>query len=270
MVDWQTPLPVEVTSDRVALGFNALFYDKTIGEEESSPEVPDSMPSHTSDHLDKFQTFLSAYTINSFCHSLTEVMDVKGWARASKTQMTTTKVNALLPGIMSYYGAGQPVDIFFQIYQLGDFESFADNQEMQGLATLEMQFWVTTTSGDLEYAAGLNLKDTKFAFIAPIQDMSLTIEVTKLNVDSVDVLYCSFGRLSAVTVKLEINNGFRIVQPALNAALADMPINFPTNIFGIFEMEQLTLAYYDNYVYAGITPVFIDPYSATEEQAVFA
>lgn len=89
--------------------------------------------------------------------------------------------------------------------------------------------------------------------------MSLTIDVTSLNVGSVDVLYCSFGKLSAITVKLEINNGFRIIQPALNLWLSSLPLNFPTNVFGLFELEQLTLSYYDNYIYAGITPIFIGP-----------
>lgn len=89
--------------------------------------------------------------------------------------------------------------------------------------------------------------------------MSLTIDVTRLNVGSVDVISCTFGKLSGLTIKLEINNGFRVFQPKLNAILALKPINFPTNVFGIFELTQLTLSYYDNYIYAGITPIFIGP-----------
>lgn len=40
--------------------------------------------------------------------------------------------------------------------------------------------------------------------------MSLTIEVTRLNVGSVDVISSTFGKLSGITIKLEINNGFRV------------------------------------------------------------
>lgn len=40
--------------------------------------------------------------------------------------------------------------------------------------------------------------------------MSLTIDVTRLNVGSVDVISCTFGKLSGLTIKLEINNGFRV------------------------------------------------------------
>jgi len=219
------------------------------------------MPLHSTDHLDKFQTYISSYVINGFCGSLTEVMDIKGWVRADMLHdaLTTTTLNVLLPGIMSYYGPGMPVDTFFVLHSLGGFTSTAGNQEMLGKATLELQFWVTNSDGVLEYAAGLTLKDTAFGFIAPITDMSLAIEVTKLNVDKVVVLQCSWGKLNAVTVKLEINNGYRIIEPTLNHFLRKHPIQFPTNIFGVFELEQLTLSYYDDYVYAGITPIFIGP-----------
>jgi len=94
--------------------------------------------------------------------------------------------------------------------------------------------------------------------------MSLTIAVERLNVGSVDVLSCAFGKLSGLTIKLEINNGFRVVQPEINHKLAKKPINFPTNILGLFELRQLTLSYYNNYIYAGLTPIFIGPTSTNE------
>lgn len=243
-----------------AVGIKGLFYDKLIGQEEPTDAIP-PMPLHSTDHLDKFQTYISSYVINGFCGSLTEVMEIKGWVRSAAINdaVTTTTLNVLLPGIMSAYGAGQPVDTFFQLHQLGGFTSSAGNQEMKGVATLELQFWVPNSNGELEYAAGLMLDDTAFGFIAPITDMSLVIEVTKLNVDKVEILQCSWGKLNAVSVKLEINNGYRVIEPALNHFLKQNPINFPTNIFGIFELKALTLSYYDNYVYAGITPIFIGP-----------
>lgn len=130
---------------------------------------------------------------------------------------------------------------------------------MQGVITLELQFWVTKTDGTQEQAAALMLKDTAFGFIAPVSDLTLTIQTTKLNVDSVDVLQCAFGRLSGVSIKLEINNGYRIFEPTLNKVLSHKEINFPSNVFGLFELRSLTLSYYDNYIYAGLTPIFIGP-----------
>lgn len=141
---------------------------------------------------------------------------------------------------------------------------------MDGVITLELQFHVQKPDGTSEMAAALKLSDTEFGFIAPIDNMSLTIALTRLNVGSVDVLSCTFGRLSGLTIKLEINNGFRVVQPSLNAWLGKKAINFPTNIFGLFELQQLTLSYYNNYIYAGITPIFIGPSSTEQKELAYA
>lgn len=138
IVDWQTPEATVVTADRMAVGIKGLFFDKTVGEEEPLDLIPADMPYHSFDHIDKFQTYISSYVINGFCGSLTEVMEIKGWVHSAQTGLTTTLINALLPGIISYYGAGRPVDVFFQLHKLGSFQSFADNQEMQGVATLEL------------------------------------------------------------------------------------------------------------------------------------
>lgn len=67
-----------------------------------------------------------------------------------------------------------------------------------------------------------------------------------------------------MSVKLEINNGFKVAKPFLNKLLASKPLNFPKNVFGLFELTAMTLSYYDDYIYAGITPIFIGPESVYE------
>jgi len=66
--------------------------------------------------------------------------------------------------------------------------------------------------------------------------MNLTIAVERINVGSVDVISCTFGKLSGLVIKTEINNGFRVIQPSLNNWFSKKILNFPTNIFGIFEL----------------------------------
>lgn len=51
--------------------------------------------------------------------------------------------------------------------------------------------------------------------------------------------------------------------PVINGHLSKKPITVPHNIFGIFELHDLTLGYYDDYIYAGATPIFLAP--GTEE-----
>ena len=76
------------------------------------------------------------------------------------------------------------------------------------------------------------------------------------------MLQSNIGKLNPLTLKLEINNGFRVAQPIINHKLSNHVIHFPTNIFGIFELSRLTISYYNNYIYAGITPIFIGPQAA--------
>jgi len=97
----------------------------------------------------------------------------------------------------------------------------------------------------------------------------LQLTLTQFNVEKVKILQCSFGKLNAVSVKLEINNGFRVAKPLINRLLTDKPINFPTQVGNLFKLEALTLSYYDDYVYAGITPVFIGPTSAAKPEPTF-
>jgi hypothetical protein len=54
---------------------------------------------------------------------------------------------------------------------------------MKGVATLDIQFWIPKPEGYPEYAAGLTITDATFGFIAPIDDMTLTLQITKLHID---------------------------------------------------------------------------------------
>lgn len=135
---------------------------------------------------------------------------------------------------------------------------------MTANAQLELQFWVNLADGSKVLAADLMLNNIDLGFIAPITNMSLAISITRINVGSVTIISSTFGHLSGLVIKTEINNGFRVVQPSLNNWLATKEINFPTHILGVFELQQLTLSYYDNYLYVGITPIFIDPSLKTE------
>lgn len=75
MLDWQTPESCVVTDTNIGVGSKCLFFDKLIGEEEPQVKIPD-MPLHSTEHIEKFQTYLSSYTIDGFCASLLEVMDI--------------------------------------------------------------------------------------------------------------------------------------------------------------------------------------------------
>lgn len=56
---------------------------------------------------------------------------------------------------------------------------------MLGVGTFELQFWVHMDDGTKSEAAALMLQNTKFGFIAPTVGMTLTVQLTTVNVDSV-------------------------------------------------------------------------------------
>jgi hypothetical protein len=116
ILDWETPLPFEVTTSNIQLGIRGLFFDKELGEEEPAVAIPD-MPAHLNTHPEGYQTFISTYSIDSLLSSLLETAAIKFWVNSAAIpdtapfDITTTTVNALLPGIAGYYGGNLPVDI---------------------------------------------------------------------------------------------------------------------------------------------------------------
>jgi len=174
-------------------------------------------------------------------------------------KLTTDSVEILLPGITKTYGSGLPVDVRFNVTKLGNFQVSEANEEMSGTTTLTLEFWVEQTSGVPAMAADLRLNDVDFKFTALVNNMDVSLNITKVNIDSVDVISDTIGRLSALTIKLELNNGFRIGLPIFNKILAKHQISIPSNILGLFELSDLTLGYHNDYIYAGATPTFIGP-----------
>ena len=83
------------------------------------------MPAHLNTHPEGYQTFISTYSIDSLLSSLLETAAIKFWVNSAAIpdtapfDITTTTVNALLPGIAGYYGANLPVDIRVEIFELG-------------------------------------------------------------------------------------------------------------------------------------------------------
>lgn len=75
------------------------------------------MPAHLNTHTEGYQTFISTWSIDSLLSSVLEASSIKFWVNAAAIpetapfDITTTTVNALLPGISGYYGAGLPVDV---------------------------------------------------------------------------------------------------------------------------------------------------------------
>jgi len=140
---------------------------------------------------------------------------------------------------------------------LGNIGISASNSLMSGVGTLEVQFWAIKADGTTEMAIQSTLSQTKFGFTAQAENMAVSVQIDNFNSSNLTVDSCTFGNLSALKLKLELNNFIRFYLPHMNVWLGNHPIVLPSNIAGIFELSNLTLGYYDNYLYAGATPTFI-------------
>lgn len=104
IVDWETPQSAIITDTSFAIGVKGLMFDKDFGEEEPSVNVPD-MPYYDSSQAEKYQAYVSAYSIDGFFNSLIEVEGLHGWFNSTMmpewapVDLTTATINLLLPGI---------------------------------------------------------------------------------------------------------------------------------------------------------------------------
>ena len=178
---------------------------------------------------------------------------------AANPEFTTTLFNEAFPGLVDYYGADLPVDIEISITELGQIGVSAADSEMSGAGTVDLKMYVHTTDGTIEMALEMEATDTQFAFSAAVSDMDIFLNISRINSSKIVVDSCTFADPSALKIKLELNNLARYALAKLNPYLAENPIVVPKNIAGIFELSNLYLGYYDDYVFVGATPTFLPP-----------
>jgi len=175
------------------------------------------MPSKMTDHPEKFQAYLSTYVIDSIFSSWLQVGKIEGTVPStlipstSPVQFNTsdTTIKLVFPGIEAYYGSNIPLDVHFKVKTLGDFEITAADSVMAGLATLDMELWANKLDGTREMATSITLGDLTFGFSVLINDMLVSAQITDVYSTTVTVNSCTFGNLSALKLKIELNKGFK-------------------------------------------------------------
>ena len=263
-LDWSTANAAEVTDSYFGIGLRGLFFDSQIGEELPTTTIPE-MPLKLADHPEKFQAFVSTFALDTFFSAFLETGKIGAWLdhsvvpASAPVQLTSGDLNTVFPGMSDYYGADAPVDVHFTFSKIGDFSVVAEDSEMGGVATMNMDFWVTKADGTYEMATSVTLQDTSFGFSALVNAMNLSMQVVEVNSSKVIINSCTFGTLSAYKLKLELNNFFRFFLGPINTVLANHPVAIPSTVANLFELQDLTLSYFDDYIYAGATPVFIGP-----------
>lgn len=133
------------------------------------------------------------------------------------------------------------------------------NQNVALKGDLVLQVWVHTVDGSFVEACSLLLSSVQYQGSLLVADAGygVAIQIQQVYVDKITVQYSAIGFISTLTLKLEINNGFRLFMPYINTHLMAHSVPVPHNVFGIFTLSDLAIGYYDQYIYLGMTPTFL-------------
>ena len=261
-LDWETENKATVTNTYFAVAVKGLLFDKLQGEQEPSQYIP-VMPTFDTSRGQQFQAYVSSYSIDSFFSSWIEVGTVAAWFNSteipasSSTQLTTSSVNTLMPGIESYYGQNVPMDIYFDVIGVGNIGIYEENQEMDGNVDLQTQWWVNKADGTREMAAEITLQNMNVGFTATVLNMNVSLSLDAIKTVDVIIDSCAFGTISARSLKLKLNFFFTTFKVFINKWLNSMEIVIPSDIGGLFILSELYIEYYNDYIYAGATPTFV-------------
>lgn len=219
-LDWETQNKATVTDTYFGVGVKGLMFDKLTGETEPTQIIPE-MPTYDTSKNQQFQAYVSSYSIDSFFSSLVEVGTIAAWFNStmipagSPTQLDTSSVNNIMPGIEAYYGPNLPMDIYFDVIGAGNI-GISSDQVMDGNVDLKTQWWVNLADGTRVMAAEIMLQNMNFGFTAIVADMNVTLSIDAIKTVDVIVDSCAFGTISARALKLKLNFFFTTFKVFIN------------------------------------------------------
>lgn len=151
------------------------------------------------------------------------------------------------------------MDIQFTPKSITDVKLRDSDDTLSAMAALDIKFIVNMANGTSEVAVDLFLSNLNLNFTVEIVGMNMTGNITNFKVGDLEQVSCTFGDLHADTLKVIINSVFKLYKKSINFNLAKMAVVLPTELFGLFTLDKLTLKYFDDYVLLGITPTFLPP-----------
>ena len=267
--NWQlnviTPTAPKVTLDSLSLGIKGLFFDERIGDYDTV-RFP-NMPFKNNTHLDTLQMFISMQSLDSFFESYLDVHEGAGWYNETQLPhpldftLTTNDLNIMLPGMVNTYGKNKQVKLEYKVEDFGDFRSRFAKPYMIATATVNLRFWVVNQPGQEELAVELNLYNiTNKVFMNEKPDLRMSLMIGEFRLHGVEVVESRIGMLNPNTIRLKLNTVNSVIVTLTNIILQRFEVQIPNKMLGdLFHLSQLHLEYFDGYIYAGVTPVYMAP-----------
>ena len=264
---WQlnvvTPMQPKITLDSLQVGIKGLFFDKRIGDYDTV-RFP-SMPFKNNTHLDTLQTFISMQSIDSFFESYLDVHEGPGWYNETQLPppldftLTTQDLNIMLPGMTNTYGKNKQVKLEYKVEDFGDFRSRFAKPYMIATATVNLRFWVVTAPEQEELAVELNLYNiTNKVFLNEKPDLRMSLMIGEFRLHGVEIVDSRIGMLNPNTIRLKLNTVNSVIVTLSNIILQQWEVQIPNSMLGgLFHLTNLHLEYFDGYIYAGVTPMYV-------------
>ena len=259
-LDWESKEPIRVTDTSLEFGARAIVSSESSKTPATFPEMPykdDAYPSG-------FQVFLSSEAVNSAFAAYLEEYPVQYWLNAtdipesSPMQLNTHDLEKAFPGIDAHYGPDpRPVNVYVDLVSLSGFSVAKGKEQVSLNGAIDLKFFVDTADGASELAVDLSLTKLYMEASILIDGYNVTGSFTKLQARTIKVNDCAFGDLSAFKVKVELNVGMSMATDPINEKIAAFVI--PSHLYGLFELSDLRVGYFDGFLMAGATPTFLVP-----------
>lgn len=264
-VDFSQFAPVAISTTTIEAGINGFVFDNRYAKSPVPGVVSVPMPTHDSTQPEQVQAFANTFFVNNlFAELIQENQDFTVTLDSTNTgfNMTTSSLNYALLGIKKFYGPDLPITIDAQLKQIHDFRVREADETMEALSSVNLKFYVHTPE-KIDLAVDLDVVDIKTNFTVIIDEMTLSGNITALNVQDITDNYCSWGSVHVDLLRKLIDD---ILDPTtdvietLNAFLGkNARLQVPDQFGGVFKLSQLTLKYHDDFVFVGLTPTFIAP-----------
>lgn len=132
-----------------------FFFDNEYPIVAPEGQIPD-MPIHEDTEAAGFQIFASAWSLNAFSTAAFQEVDLAYTLIGEDFNITTSELNIGLPGISSYYGPDQFVDIAINLTSVQDITTRKDDNTVSAMSAANVKFYVHKADGTTELAVDID------------------------------------------------------------------------------------------------------------------
>jgi hypothetical protein len=229
--------------------------------------MPYEMPFHYKGINSTWQLFLSTYLMEHFADTLLNAAPYQyymGWNDMNDTMLefTTTNLDAFFPQLQLHYGFNKPVDLNFQILSAKNFRSKKQTRTLSFNLDMACQALLHKDDGTFEQIGLLEWYNGTAEIHIYSEGMLFNGTVSRLEFNDTysTTDYYPTYRQSNFTINIALYGLASTIEYYLYKGEIAVPSQW-----GYFNMQDLFLDYFDNYIGFGITPIF-KKYNASDFQ----